>query len=98
MAAVAGGQAVELSETQERDILEGLTAIAPWETEEALRMQGRFIVEGVLACSPEEANSVIVDLEARNLIAIDITRGAELDQRKDMPRAKFFWARRSTNI
>ena len=89
---------MELSDTQERDILEALAAIVARETEEALWMQGRSIVEGFLACSPEEANSVIADLEARNLIAIDITRGGELDQRKDMPRAKFSWARRSTNI
>ena len=89
---------MELSDTQERDVIKGLMGIVASETEEALRMHGRLVVEGLLGCSPDEANSVILDLEARSLIGIDITRGGELDQRKDMPRAKFFWVRRSTNI
>jgi hypothetical protein len=89
---------MELSDRQERDMLEGLAAMVPSETEESLRMEGRGLAEGLLACSPEQAESVIVDLEGRNLIEIDITRGGELDQRRDMPRAKFFWVRRLTHV
>ena len=82
----------KLTPDQEKQICEILIKLGWLETEHALHAEGVRAIGGALHCSIEDAKAILGDLRARNLIALEITPGGQLDARKPMPVAQWRWS------
>lgn len=80
-----------LSPEQEMGIVKALLALGPLPYRETLRVESIRTIQEMHGCSHGEAEAILDALERANLIEADFTRGGELDARKPMPTATWFW-------